>query len=51
MRYSIDWKDGGGGRGICHVVDVIVVGHNGFDWFGWFSGKKGVKKSACKGIG
>ena len=30
MRDSIDRKDGGGGRGIYCVVDVIIVGHDGF---------------------
>ena len=30
MRDSIDRKDGRGGRGIYCVVDVIIVGHDGF---------------------
>jgi hypothetical protein len=30
MRDSIDRKDSGGGRGIYCVVDVIIVGHDGF---------------------
>lgn len=30
MRDLIDRKDSGGGRGIYCVVDVIIVGHNGF---------------------
>lgn len=31
MRDSIDKRDGGSGRGICRVVDVIIVGHGEFD--------------------
>ena len=30
MRDSTDRKDGGDGRGIYCVVDVIIVGHDGF---------------------
>lgn len=26
---SIDGRDSGGGRGICRVVDVTIVGHDG----------------------
>jgi hypothetical protein len=30
MRDSTDRKDGGDGRGIYCVVNVIIVGHDGF---------------------